>query len=145
MIDISTGIFYFCLAGSTIAAFKHLMFPDNTLRYLTPVAFAKKDKETTIHPAGLWWGSIAFGCMNIGYATVGGYIAYKDCKTAKESYLLGTATMFLAFSLAWITRGNITGKKDYKTQAFKLLLFSALFYYGFFRSFLGLNAPTKHH
>ncbi len=66
MIDISTGIFYFCLLGATAAAFKHLLLPRNTLDNLTPAAIVKNDKETSIHPAALWWGSYAFGCMNIG-------------------------------------------------------------------------------
>ena len=80
-------IFWFCVAGAGIAALKHLLRPLDVIKVascysqsrrpdngapcqeFTPVALRNEGKD--ISPEALWWGSIAFSAMNLGFFTVG--------------------------------------------------------------------------
>ncbi|KAI9141139.1 hypothetical protein BKA69DRAFT_430218 [Paraphysoderma sedebokerense] len=125
-------IFWFCVMGAGAASLKHLISPIPTLQELTPVAVrTTKDKNSSLSPEGYWWGSLAFSAMNLGYCVVGLWAGYCGSNEAKQGFLLGTGVLFEAFSLAWFTKGHITGKKDYKKQGTKVGMFGVLFLYGF--------------
>ena len=89
-----------------------------------------KDKEV-VDVGAEWWGSIAFSIMNLGVFSQGAWAVYKDSLVCKQGFLLGVSVLFLSFSAAWFLKGDITGKKNYKTQGVKVGLFGILFAYGF--------------
>ena len=119
--------FYFAVLGASAAALKHLLKPLETMQELSPIAVSK-DKVSN---EALWWGCYAFSAMNTGYATIGMWAIYTGSTQAKEGLLLGTGIMFEAFALAWITKGRITGKKDYRKQATKIAILGIVFLLGF--------------
>jgi len=121
------AIFWFTVLGAGAAALKHLLLPMSTFKELTPVAI----RDNKISPEALWWGSICFAAMNVGYFTIGVWAGYRQSAIAKQAVLLGTGVMFEAFALAWFTRGSMTGKKDANKQGIKVAAFGALFLFGF--------------
>lgn len=110
------GIFWFCTLGACIASFNHLLSPLKAMKEFTPVAI----QDQKIHPSALWWGGYAFSAMNVGFATIGLYSGIKGNQFGKAATMLGTGVMFLAFAVAWITRGEITGKQ-YPTKQVRVL------------------------
>ena len=124
------GTFWFAVMGASAAALKHTLKPLETMRELSPVAVDAKNNNA-VSPEALWWGGYCFSAMNTGFATIGLYAHVANSSEAKAGLLLGTGVMFEAFALAWITRGSITGKKDYRKQATKISILGLVFLTGF--------------
>lgn len=136
------GTFYFALVGAAAAAAKHALRPLETMKELSPVALRKhhankkkndddKDAVEVVSDEALWWGCYAFSAMNVGYATVGLCAHYTNSDEAKSAMLLGTGVMFESFAVAWLTKGRITQKKDYRKQAIKIACLGVVFLAGF--------------
>ena len=62
---------------------------------------------------------------------VGLWAAFTNSKEAKQGVMLGTSVLFICFALTWFTRGETTGKRDFKKQGAKVLAFGLLFLFGF--------------
>lgn len=126
------GTFWFALLGASAAAVKHFVNPGDAFAQLTPVALKQKaGVKDEIHPAAMWWGSYAFSIMNAGFAAQGMYAAAKGNAEGKDAFVLSTGILFALFSLAWITKGQMTQIANHKKQATKIGMFSALFFAGF--------------
>lgn len=124
----SEGIFWFGVLGALGAAANHTFNGPAALKELSPVAISKNGKD--VEPGALWWGSYAFGAVNLGYFCIGMFAGLSGSNIAKKAYMFGTAVMFEAFAFAWITKGKITGIPSHSKQAKKIAGIGAIFAVG---------------
>lgn len=129
------AIFWFSLVGALAASFKHFFSPVPTIGELTPVALRDEKGKKTALPEVVWWGGFAFSAMNLGFASIGLWGAFKDSTEIKQAYLLGTAVLFFAFSSLWFSKGSMTGNPNPTKQAFKIAVLGLVFLFGFACSF----------
>jgi len=93
-------IFWFGVLGALGAAANHTFNGLAALKKLSPVAISKNDKD--VEPGALWWGTYAFGAVNLGYFCIGMFAGLSGSNIAKKAYMFGTAVMLEAFAFAWI-------------------------------------------
>lgn len=129
---VASGFYYFAVLGALGGFVQHLLFPDSLVNDLIPVA---RTSNGEISPEFRFWGGYAMAASSFAtfVSSVYGGVVMKS-KVARQMTLLYTATMFFGFGTAWLFRGNITGKKDYLSQAITVYTFSGLFFAGFFAS-----------